>query len=185
MNAAVARSLSRGFALVLASVTLAVAGGVDATKSEITASFRQMNVPVAGRFKVFRGTIEFDPRNAAAGHARIEIDTASFDVGAPEYNDELHAKEWFDTLTYPLAVFVSSRVKPAGKDRFEAKGRFTLKGKTQDLTVPFTQRSANGVRVFEGELPLSRKAYAIGGADWDGTLEDKVIVKFRITTTAK
>ncbi|WP_372521732.1 YceI family protein [Sulfuricaulis sp.] len=184
MNARVAGSLSRWFATLLAAATLtavAVASGIDATKSEIAATFRQMNVPVEGRFKIFHGVVNFDPVNLTAARARIEIDTASFDLGAPEYEEELRGKEWFDTSAYPKASFISSGVVAVGPNRFEAKGKFTLKGKTQEIKVPFTRRSDGGVQVYEGELPISRKAYAIGSAEWDDTLEDKVIVKFRIT----
>ena len=151
MNVAAARSLSRWFAAVLAAATLtavAAASGIDATKSGITATFRQMNVPVEGRFKVFRGTLDFDPKNLASARARIEIDTASFDLDAPEYEEELRGKEWFDTQTYPQARFVSSSVSALGPNRFEAKGRFTLKGKTREIVVPFTQRIDGGMRVF-------------------------------------
>ena len=140
-----------------------------------------MNVPVEGLFKIARGTIDFDPRNLKAARARIEIDTASFDLGAPEYEAELRGKEWFDAHDYPKASFVSSGVTAVGENRFEARGKLTLKGKTQEIKVPFTLRSESGARVFEGELPVSRKAYAIGGAEWDDTLDDKVIVKFRVT----
>jgi len=185
VNACVAGFLSRWSAVVLAAATLAAVAatsGVDATRSRITATFRQMNVPVEGGFKIFRGTIDFDPGNLKAARARIEIDTASFDLGAPEYEEELHGKEWFDTPTYPKASFVSSGVSSVGGNRFVAKGKFTLKGKTREIKVPFTVRSESGARVFEGELPVSRKAYAIGGAEWDDTLDDEVIVKFRITT---
>ena len=185
MNAAVARYLSRLSAVVLAAATLAAvaeASEIDVTKSQVTATFRQMNVPVEGRFKVFRGTIDFDPKKLTAARARLEIDTASFDLGAPEYEDELHGKEWFDTPAFPKASFVSSGVTALGENRFVAKGKFTLKGKTQEIKVPFTMQSDGGARVFEGELSLYRKMYAIGSAEWDGTLDDKVIVKFRVTT---
>jgi polyisoprenoid-binding protein YceI len=152
MNTSVARFLSHWSTAVFAAATLsavAAASSIDATKSGITATFRQMNVPVEGGFKVFRGSIDFDPKNLKLARARIEIDTASFDLGAPEYEDELRGKEWFDTPTYPKASFVSSSV----------------------ISV-----------VFEGELSISRKAYAIGSSEWDDTLDDEVIVKFRITT---
>jgi polyisoprenoid-binding protein YceI len=185
MNASVARYLSRWSAALLAAATLmavAAASGVDATRSRVTATFRQMNVPVEGGFKIVRGTIDFDPKNLKAARARIEIDTASFDLGAPEYEAELRGKEWFDTPAYPKAGFVSSSVSAVGPNQFEAKGKFTLKGKTQEIKVPFTVRSDGGARVFEGELPISRKAFEIGSAEWDGTLEDKVVVKFRVTT---
>ena len=185
MDAAVARNLSRLSVVILAAAMLAAAVGaseIDVTKSQVTATFRQMNVPVEGRFKVLRGSIDFDPKKLTVARARLEIDTASFDLGAPEYEDELRGKEWFDTPAFPKASFVSSGVIALGENRFVAKGKFTLKGKTQEIKVPFTMRSDGGGRVFEGELSLYRKTYAIGSAEWDDTLEDKVVVKFRVTT---
>jgi polyisoprenoid-binding protein YceI len=185
MNLSVARYLFRGSAALVAAVTLvtvAAASGIDATRSEITATFRQMNVPVEGGFKVFRGSIDFDPGKLKTARARIEIDTASFDLGAPEYEEELRGKEWFDTPAYPMASFVSSNVIAVGPDRFEARGSFTLKGKTQVIKVPFTMRFDGAARIFEGELPISRKMYAIGSSEWDGTLDDEVRVKFKVTT---
>ena len=188
MTTSVARLLSRWSAVVLAAVTLmavAAASSIDATKSGITATFRQMNVPVEGSFKIFRGAIDFNPGNLATARARIEIDTASFELGALEYDEELRGKEWFDSPAYPKASFVSSSVVVVGGNRFEAEGKLTIKGKSQEIKVPFTQRSDGSTRLFEGELPISRKAYAIGGAEWADTLDDQVIVKFRITTAAK
>ena len=173
-------------ALALFAVTLSVAANtIDATKSQITATFRQMNVPVEGRFSGFSGNIVFDPKKPTTAQARIEIDTASFDVGAPEYNDELRAKEWLDTSTYPKASFVSSRVIGTGPNRFEAIGKLSLKGKTSEIKVSFTQRLEEKITIYEGEFPLSRKSYSIGSSAWDKTVDDQVVVKFRILTVSK
>lgn len=186
MKPSLAILLSCLLATVLVGATLtAAAGNIDVTKSQITANFRQMNVPVEGRFNAFSGTIAFDAKNIAASRARIEIDTASFDVGAPEYNDELRAKEWLHTSAYPKASFVSSRVASVGPNRFEVTGKLTLKGKTLEIKVPFTLHTTGAVSIYEGEVPLSRKTYSIGSADWDKTVEDKVVVKFRIAAAAK
>lgn len=174
------RVFAAGFAVALAAA--AAAGGIDSANSQVTANFRQMNVPVEGRFNAFSGSIDFDANKPAAARARIEVDTASFDVGAPEYNDELRKPEWFDTAAHPKAVFVSSAVTAAGPNRFEVVGKLTLKGKTHEFKIPVTRRSDAGRQIYEGELPISRKAFAIGGADWADTVDDKVVVKFRIAT---
>lgn len=174
------RVFAAGFALALAAA--AAANGIDSANSQVTANFRQMNVPVEGRFNAFSGSIDFDANKPAAARARIEVDTASFDVGAPEYNDELRKPEWFDTAAHPKAVFVSSSVTAAGPNRFEVVGKLTLKGKTQEFKIPVTRRSDAGRQIYEGELPISRQAFAIGGADWADTVDDKVVVKFRIAT---
>ncbi len=186
MSRSAAKFLPR---MIVAAFTLAslaaTAANIDVAQSQITATFRQMNVPVEGRFNAFNGSIDFNPQKPNAGRARIEVDTASFDVGAEEYNDELHKKEWFDTSTYAKANFISSSVTLTGKNRFEAQGKFTLKGKTQDIKAPFTYRRDAGFFIYEGEFPISRKAYTIGSASWDSTVDDKVVVKFRIASPAK
>ena len=186
MKISLSTFLSRWLLAALVTTTLpATAGTIDVAKSQITANFRQMNVPVEGRFTAFSGSISFDAKNITASRARIEIDTASFDVGAPEYNDELRAKEWLHTSAYPKASFISSRVTSLGQNRFEVTGKLTLKGKTLEIKVPFTLRTDSAVSIYEGEVPLSRKTYSLGSADWEKTVEDKVIVKFRIAAAAK
>lgn len=179
------RVLRRMLPVLLATVLLgaAAAGGVDPARSEVSATFRQMNVQVEGQFTAFRGNIVFDPAHPATAKARIEVDTASFDLGAEEYNEEVRGKEWFDSKAHPRAVFVSSKVTVAGPERFIADGTLALKGKSQPLTVPFTAIRAEGVRSYEGQFTLSRKAYGIGDPEWDGVLDDPVVVRFRIVTT--
>lgn len=186
MKVSLAKLLSPVAAMALFTIATNVAAStIDADKSQITATFRQMNVPVEGRFTGIRGNIVFDPRKPATASARIEIDTASFDVGAPEYNDELRAKEWLDSSTHPKASFVSTRVIATGPSRFEADGRLSLKGKTSEMKIPFHQRLEGSSWIYEGEFPLSRKFYSIGGPAWDKTVDDQVVVKFRIVTIPK
>lgn len=186
MKVSLARLLSPVAAMALFAIAMNVtASTIDADKSQITAAFRQMNVPVEGRFTGIRGNIVFDPRKPATASARIEIDTASFDVGAPEYNDELRAKEWLDSSTHPMASFVSTRVIATGPSRFEADGKLSLKGKTSEIKIPFHQRLEGSSWIYEGEFSLSRKFYSIGGPAWDKTVDDQVVVKFRIVTIPK
>jgi len=177
--------LGRMLPVLIALILTGAAAGssrVNATRSEITATFRQMNVPVEGRFEAFRGQVQFDPKNPAAAGARLEVDTASLDLGADEYNDEVRGQEWFDSKAHPLATFVSSKVTAAGADRFSAAGTLTLKGQARSLEVPFTVRRLQGGRSYEGQFTVSRKAYGIGDAEWDDVLEDPVVVRFRIFT---
>jgi polyisoprenoid-binding protein YceI len=176
--------LRRMLPVLLAALLLGASAprAVDPAQSRITATFRQMNVPVEAEFRAFRGSVDFDPARPAQAQARLEVDTASFDLGDDDYNDEARGAEWLDSKAHPRATFVSQKVAAAGADGFTAQGTFTLKGRSQPLTVPFTLRRAGGVRAYEGRFSLSRKAFGIGDADWDGVLEDAVVVTFRIVT---
>ncbi|HUR40040.1 MAG TPA: cytochrome b/b6 domain-containing protein [Verrucomicrobiae bacterium] len=168
--------------LVIGPLLGAAAGNVNTARSELTATFRQMNVPVEARFTAFRGSVTFDPAAAGKAAASLEVDTASFDIGEDEYNAEARGKEWLDAAAHPRATFVSDKVVSTGRDQHTASGTFTLKGKAMPLSVPFTLRRKDGLRTYDGQFSISRKDYAIGGKAWDGVLEDAVVVRFRIVT---
>ena len=169
-----------GLLLLALSVVSSAAPAVDGTRSKVTATFRQMKVPVEGAFTRVAGSIVFDATNPAAASARIDIDTASFDLGMDDYNAEVRKKEWFDSATHPRASFVSSGFRPLGGDRYEARGTLSIKGRSQTVTVPVTVRPIGTALAFDGTLPVSRKAFGIGDASWDEMVEDPVHVQFHI-----
>ena len=179
--------LRRMLPVLLAALLVGAAApnNVLAPRSELSATFRQMGVQVEGRFAAFRGHVQFDPTRPATAKARLEVETASFDIGLPDYNDEVRGKEWLDSKAHPRALFVSSKVVPEGPDRLVADGTLTLKGKSQPLRVAVAVEHADGARVYAGEFTLSRKAFDIGDGEWEGTLDDAVVVRFRITTAAR
>jgi len=157
-----------------------------AGKSALSFVSKQMNVPVEGQFKSFRGKIAFDPAKPAAAKAELEIDLASIDAGSKDANDEVAGKAWFDTKTHPVAKFVSTSVKPLGGNRFELAGKMTIKGRTQDLSTPVTLRQEGNSATFEGSLVLKRADYAIGEGMWAdfSAVANEVQIKFRVVATA-
>lgn len=167
-------------ALLLTSLCAPAALGIDAAKSKVTATFKQMNVPVEGVFTKAAGSILFDPAKPEASAATIQIDTAGFDLGMDDYNAEVRKKEWFDSKAHPQASFVSSSFKALGADRYQASGKLTLKGKSTDVSLPVTVKREAAATVFSGSLPISRKAFAIGDAGWNEVVDDQVTVSFRI-----
>lgn len=167
--------------LSLSTLVPAVAAerSIDAAKSMVSAEFTQIGVPVEAPFRNFRGSVDHDPGKPAEARARFEIDTASFDIGDDDYNAEVRKPEWFDSKRHPKASFVASGLKPFNGG-FEAVGKLTLKGRTVDLKVPMTVKDAAGVQLYSGSVSISRKAFGIGGAGWDGTVDDTVKIRFRI-----
>jgi len=155
-------------------------------KSTLSFVSKQMNVPVEGQFKSFRGKLAFDPAKSAAAKAELEIDLASIDAGSKDANDEVAGKAWFDTRAFPVAKFVSTSVRPLGNDRFEVAGKMSIKGRTLDLTTPVTVRQEGKAATFEGSLVLKRADYGIGDGIWAdfATVANEVQIKFRLVATA-
>jgi len=163
----------------------ATADDVEYAKSEITFVSKQMNVPVQGRFRKFTAQIVFDPRKLASAKAGIAVDLASIDTGSTEANDEVAKKAWFNTSAFPTATFSSNAVTQTGPDRYEARGRLSIKGVGQDVAAPFSVKRVGDVATYEGGFTLKRLQFKIGEGVWSDTetVADEVQVKFRIVTT--
>ena len=167
-------------------VGAASAQTIDAARSSVSATFKQMGVPVEGKFKKVGGQVSYDPANPAAARAQVDVDIASFDLGDPQYNREVQQKDWFDGSRFPAASFVSAGVKAAGAGRLEVSGKLTIKGRSVNVGIPLSVRSEGGATVFEGSVPIRRLAFSIGEGEWKDTalLADEVLVKFHLVVPA-
>lgn len=161
---------------------------VDYSRSQITFTSRQMNVPVEAKFNKFTAQVSFDPAKPEVSKAAIEIDVASFDIGNDEINSEVQKREWFDVKNFPRASFVSSSVRALGGGRYEVRGPLALKGRTHDIVAPFTVKAdAGGGSVFEGTFSIRRLQYSVGEGVWKHTdvVADEIQVRFRLHAGGK
>ena len=165
-----------------AAAAFAAALKVDPAKSSVSATFRQMGVPVEAKFTKFTAQIDYDSAKPQNSRASVEIDIPSFDLGDPDYNREVQKKEWFNGSQFPKASFVSSKIQPAAAGKLDVSGKLTIKGKTADVSFPLTIRKEGAQQVFEGSLPIRRLAFAIGEGEWKDTsvVADEVVIKFRM-----
>lgn len=169
-------------ALVLPLAVSAAVLKTDVAHSKVSATFKQMNVPVEAQFKKFSATIDYDAAKPEAAKATVQIDTASLDVGDAQMNDEVAKKDWFNSAQYPKATFTSTSIKPAGAGKLAVAGKLTIKGRTADVTFPLSVKTEGAKQVFEGQLPIKRLSYAIGEGEWKDTsmVADDVVIKFRV-----
>jgi polyisoprenoid-binding protein YceI len=154
----------------------------DLAHSSVAATFKQMNVPVEAKFTKFSANVDYDAAKPESSKARVDIDTASLDLGEAEMNKEVAKKDWFNSAQFPKASFVSSSIKPAGPGKLAVTGKLSIKGKSADVTFPLTVKAEGGKQVFEGALPIKRLAFNIGEGEWKDTsmVADEVVIKFRV-----
>lgn len=157
----------------------------DPAKSGVSAVFKQMNVPVEARFKKFSAQVDFNQAKPETSKANIEIDIGSFDLGDPQYNQEVLKKEWFNAGQFPKATFISSAIKPGAGGKLDVTGKLTIKGKSSNISFPLTVKKDGANQIFEGALPIKRLAFNIGEGEWTDTsmVADEVVIKFRVVTT--
>lgn len=159
---------------------------VQTNESSVTFFYKQMNVPLDGKFNRFSAQISFDPAKIDKAQAHIDINVASIDTGSAEANEEVVGKQWFNAKAFPTASFVSTGIKALGGNRYQASGKLSIKGKTLDVVTPVTFQQAGSRGVFDGTFSIKRLDYAIGEGEWTdvSTVANEIQIKFHIVVDA-
>lgn len=152
------------------------------SESKIKITFTQMGVPVEATFHQFSAAIQYDAAKPAAASAQFTIDIRSFDLGSPEYNQEVLKPVWFDAAKYPVASFKSTQLKVVSPTQLEVTGSLTIKGKTQNVRVPVQVKNTDTTQNFDGQLKIQRTAFGIGTGEWEDTslVADEVTIRVNI-----
>ena len=179
-------------ALSLAATALLIAQPAFAqqkltpAQSEVSFQFKQMGVPVDGKFTKFDAQVSFDATKLATSKVNFTVDIASATLGDKATDAELPKAPWFNTAKFPQATFASSSIKALGAGKFEVAGKLSIKGVSQDVVVPvaMTQAGAGAAAVTTavGTFPMKRLTYKIGEGEWADTsmVADPVQVKFKL-----
>jgi polyisoprenoid-binding protein YceI len=152
-------------------------------QSELTFVAKQMGVPMSGHFKKFDAQVNFDAAKLAASKVSFTVDMGSATLGSAEMDSELPKATWFNAPKFPQASFSSSAFKALGAGKFEVTGKLSIKGQTQDVTVPLAMTQSGSTTVATGVLPIKRLSFKIGDGEWADTsmVADDVQVKFKLS----
>jgi polyisoprenoid-binding protein YceI len=152
-------------------------------QSELTFVAKQMGVPMSGHFKKFDAQVNFDATKLASSKVSFTVDMGSATLGSAEMDSELPKATWFNAPKFPQASFSSSAFKALGAGKFEVTGKLSIKGQTQDVTVPLAMTQSGSTTVATGVLPIKRLSFKIGDGEWADTsmVADDVQVKFKLS----
>ena len=150
-----------------------------------------MVTKVRGAFNEFEGTATLDGANPAGSTAQVTISAASIDTRNAQRDGHLRSNDFLAMDEYPQITFSSTGARQAGDSTFELTGDLTIKGVTNQITVPFSFEGVakdpfGNLRVgFEGAVTINRKDY---GITWNAALEtggvlvsEKVTLEFEIS----
>ena len=185
--AVVAASLAAAALLVAqpAVAQVATQQKLNPAQSEVGFQFKQMGVPVDGKFTKFDAQVSFDTTKLATSKVNFTVDIASATLGDKATDAELPKAPWFNTAKFPQATFASSSIKALGAGKFEIAGKLSIKGVVQDVVIPVTMTQAAAVTTAIGTFPMKRLTYKIGEGEWADTsmVADPVQVKFKLALT--
>ncbi|MGM9481651.1 YceI family protein [Roseateles sp. NT4] len=165
--------------LIATSALAAQAATLQPEKSELSFTFKQMGVPVDGKFRKFEAQLDFDAKKPEAGKIAFTVDLGSVSLGDPSFDAELAKTPWFDTKRNGKATFVSSGIKATGPGKYDVAGKLTIKGAARDVVVPITLASG----VAAGSVAIKRLDFKIGDGEWADTsmVANDVTVKFKLS----
>jgi len=168
-------SLAAAATLLVASPVLADTWVIDKNHSEAGFQVRHMMSKVRGHFNDYAGTIVVDPAKPEAASVEFTIKAASIDTANEGRDKDLRSANFFETEKYPDISFKSTKVKAAGKDRYDVTGLLTMHGVSKEVTLPVQILGygkdpwGNEKAGFSTDVTLNRKDY---GIVWNKALDN-------------
>lgn len=145
---------------------------VDAAKSTLGFKGSYQGEGFEGRFKKFDATIAYDAADLSKSKFDVTIDLASADTGNGDRDDSLHGEDFFDVKKTPKAHFVTESFAQ-GADGVEAKGKLTIRDKTQPVTLKVKFSESGGGATLDVDTVLKRADYGLGASkDWSDVGSD-------------
>lgn len=177
-------------AAVSLTATAALAQGaprwiVDQAHSQITFDSAAEGAPFEGRFQSWNADIQFDPKQLDQSKVEVSVDTGSVVTGDDSRDQTAHSSDWFATVMFPKATFVTNGFKDLGGGHYEADGDLTIRGITKPLVLPFTLTITGDEANMTGETSVDRSLFGVGQGDYGGADIVPFDVKVHVALQAK
>lgn len=108
----------------------------------------------SANFSGAEGTIVYNAEDVGASSVQVTFPMSGIASFTPEFDEHLRSSDFFAAAQFPSASFTSTRIEPAGVNRFRVTGDLVIKDVTQSITLDATLNGA-------GEHPMTGKQ-AIG-----------------------
>lgn len=137
-----------------------------------------------GRFDSWSGDIAMDPEAPETAAITIRVDLASASLGDATQDNMLRGADFFDTSSFPQAIWRSTSVRRISGNRYEADGTLSLKGASRSQPITFTLTGNGSSRSVEGSATIDRNAFSVGTGSSAGGLSGSVRVSFTFDVTS-
>lgn len=148
---------------------------VDGSHSAVNFSVSHLVISeVDGHFDQFNGTIKSNKKDFSQATIQFEVDVTSINTGNDGRDKHLQAEDFFHAAKYPKMTFESISFKKKQDNKYELKGKLTMRGVTK--TVSFEVKHG-GIAVdgygntragFVAKTTINRMDY---GVAWNAKTE--------------
>jgi polyisoprenoid-binding protein YceI len=151
------------FILLITTIASAQYQPVD-QGSELKFTIANFGFDVTGSFSGLLGSISFDPQNPTKSSFDVTIDASTVNTDNTMRDNHLKSESYFDVKNYPRIRMVSTKVTGPDKNgSYIFTGQLTIKGKSKEVSFPFTPTTSGDGFVFKGTFKINRKDFDIGG----------------------
>lgn len=152
------------------------------TQVEFSAKHLGM-MTVRGHFAEVTATGEIDAEHPEKSKIEATINTASTRSHNETRDNDLRSSNFLEVDKYPTITFKSTKIEPAGTDRYKLTGDLTIKATTQPVTLDVVRYGEfndpnMGHRIgYAAEGHINRQDF---GMKFDMVLDGKFIVSHEI-----
>ena len=146
--------------------------------SALTFKIGNFGFDVTGTFTGFQGSIKFDPQNLDNNNFDVSIDATTVNTDNGLRDNHLKGDSYFDVKNYPRIRFVSGKILPSNKTgTYLVTGQLNIKGKTKEISFPFTATLSSDGYMFKGSFKINRKDFGVGGTS---TVSNELEVSLKV-----
>ncbi|MBV9230506.1 MAG: YceI family protein [Chloroflexi bacterium] len=123
---------------------------------------------VRGHFTEINATGTLDPNNPEASSVEVTIQAASIRSHNEIRDNDLRSANFLEVEKYLTITFKSTKIEPAGQDRYTMTGDLTIKGTTRPVTLAvlrygeFNDPNMMGHRIaYSAEGQINRKDFGL------------------------
>jgi polyisoprenoid-binding protein YceI len=152
------------------------------TQVEFSAKHLGM-MTVRGHFAEVTATGDIHPEKPELSKIEATITTASIRTHNEQRDKDLRSSNFLEIEKYPTMTFKSTKIEPAGGDRYRLTGDLTIKGTTRPVTLNVVNLGefndpAMGHRIgYSAEGQINRKEF---GMKFEAILDGKLVVSDEI-----
>ena len=148
--------------------------------SEVNFTVTNFGFDVSGSFTGLQGD-SHRPASPANDGFDISIDANTVNTNNHMRDTHLRDEGYFDVKNTPRIRLVSTQVRATTRNSvYKFTGLLTMKGKTKNISFPFTMMSAGDGLLFTGTFAINRKDFEVGGTS---TIGNEVRINLKVLTT--
>jgi polyisoprenoid-binding protein YceI len=161
----------------VALIALAATSWTPTTGSVIF-HIKNAGIIVDGKFSGIAAAIKFDENDLENSSIYASVKATTVNTGIGKRDEHLRKEEYFHVDKYPKIEMRSTSFTKTAKG-FNGQFDVTIKGKTKNISVPFTFDNQGSTGKFKGNLKLDRLDFEVGESGF--VLDDDVKIDISLS----